>query len=204
MVGKIFLILLSGLILSNCSNNLSDSFTNSPNNLSEGEVEANEEKNIHSLVIERWLIDSIYFEGDTIYIEKETGKISSDWFNIQLNKSRFSETDAEMIDDFNSQNLTTSEIKTNLNISQKYKFISESENVNETELKKADHNLSLAFQKKFPDAKIFIAFSKIGFNNEKSKAIVYSHNLFDKGGYFLLQKENCQWKLVEYRNAWVH
>lgn len=62
------------------------------------------------------------------------------------------------------------------------------------------------FYRKYPNSSGYITFSRIGFNKEKTKAIIYREagcgSLCGYGGYILLNKENGEWKVANGYNCW--
>jgi hypothetical protein len=51
-----------------------------------------------------------------------------------------------------------------------------------------------------------IAFSKIGFNEEQTKAIIYVGIMMEgdgRGNYYILEKENNQWKIKNIIGGWI-
>jgi hypothetical protein len=62
------------------------------------------------------------------------------------------------------------------------------------------------FYGKYPNSSGYITFSRVGFNNDATKAIIYREtgcgSLCGYGGYILLNKENGEWKLVTGYSCW--
>lgn len=63
------------------------------------------------------------------------------------------------------------------------------------------------FRKEFPDVRNVIGLSPIGYNAEKSQALVYMEEwcgfLCGMGYYIFLEKENGKWKFTRYFSPWV-
>ena len=63
------------------------------------------------------------------------------------------------------------------------------------------------FRARYPDSGGFIGFSRIGFNAERSQALVYFEhwcgNLCGSGLYILLTKDNDEWKVRHIHRAWI-
>lgn len=64
-----------------------------------------------------------------------------------------------------------------------------------------------AFRKKYPDTRCVITFSRIGFDDNKLKAIVYSESwcgpLSGAGDYYALTRVGGFWKIDKRLNCWV-
>ena len=62
------------------------------------------------------------------------------------------------------------------------------------------------FYKKYPNSSGYMTFSRVGFNEEATRAIIYRvtscGSLCGYGGYILLNKENGRWKVTTGYNCW--
>lgn len=63
------------------------------------------------------------------------------------------------------------------------------------------------FYKKYPDSQGITTLSRVGFNIDKTKALVYfgtqSDGLAGTGYYVILQKEINRWKIVKKQMLWI-
>ena len=116
----------------------------------------------------------------------------------------------EIIDDFNSKNDKAYELQKKITISGKYEFVSE------TEMSKIFYESKDAddfqaeinnFRKKFPNSFGFIQFSRIGFNKQKTQAIIYETNwcgsVCGEGKYVFYIKQNEKWVKNNELPLWV-
>jgi hypothetical protein len=73
--------------------------------------------------------------------------------------------------------------------------------------KNKKHDGWQSFYAKYPDAGGITAFSRVGFNEKRDRALVYSTIscgwLCGTGHYFLLTKESGKWSLVKGYMAWI-
>lgn len=63
------------------------------------------------------------------------------------------------------------------------------------------------FYKKYPDSSGYITFSRVGFNSDRTKAVIYWETsagmLCGYGGYILLFKQNGAWKEITAFGCWI-
>ena len=63
------------------------------------------------------------------------------------------------------------------------------------------------FYKKYPGSSGYITFSRVGFNSDKTKAVIYKETgcgmLCAYGGYVLLSKDNGAWKEIASYGCWM-
>jgi hypothetical protein len=64
-----------------------------------------------------------------------------------------------------------------------------------------------AFYQQYPDAQGTLTFSAVGFNRDQTQALVYagnqSHWLAGAGFYYLLEKQNDQWVVIDQAMTWI-
>jgi hypothetical protein len=61
--------------------------------------------------------------------------------------------------------------------------------------------------KKYPGSHGYIVFSRVGFNNTLDQAVIYVANvggpMMGSGSYYLLEKKNGAWLLMDQVNYWI-
>jgi hypothetical protein len=64
-----------------------------------------------------------------------------------------------------------------------------------------------AFYKKYPNAGGYTALSRVGFNNSLDQALIYVANmggpLMGAGYYYLLEKKDGEWRIIEQVMVWI-
>lgn len=100
-----------------------------------------------------------------------------------------------LISDFKAQNLIQGKIIRPLDLPIKQKFITDAEYT----FAVTDRNWE-EFYKKFPDAREFESFSRVGFNSDRTKALTHTRSVGkgtgDLGCYMFFSKENGKWKII--------
>jgi hypothetical protein len=115
----------------------------------------------------------------------------------------------ETIDSYLKENQKESVLDNEFDLKMAYTLIKRSEieplfkrGVGSGEIEEWDN-----FRKKFPDVKNVIGFSRIGYNTEKSQALVYMEEwcgfLCGMGYCILLEKEDGKWKLISQFSPWA-
>lgn len=160
-------------------------------------LQANETE-IYSILAGFWLENSTSLKGKTIFIDKQTPSLKDKRHNISLeNRSKTLVFEEDLVENFQQKNQQSILLDNNLAISNDYQYLS-------PETKFYKNNFTKDFTDAFPNAALLIGFSRIGFNENYTKALVYSYNTFDRGGYFELVRENCKWKIKKENNIWFH
>jgi hypothetical protein len=72
--------------------------------------------------------------------------------------------------------------------------------------KRKDFDSWVDFYKKYPASSGYITFSRVGFNSDEKKAVIYRETncgfLCGYGGYILLSKDNGTWKVISGYGCW--
>ena len=110
----------------------------------------------------------------------------------------------DTINDYQAKKIESRKLENNFTVSGKVVFLSEEE---VTQL----FNIGLdgwnKFNKKYPGANGIITLSRVGFNKEKTQALVYvgisCGGLCGGGSFMFLEKRNGKWSIRGNRNLWV-
>jgi hypothetical protein len=120
-----------------------------------------------------------------------------------LNQEVYSLTE-DTINDYQVKNEKNQKLENNFTVQGKVVFISEKE---ESQLFRKGQDGWAMFYKKFPKAKRIISFSRVGFNQERTQALVSISMgcgwLCGEGSFMLLQKENEKWVVQQNIGLWV-
>ncbi len=111
----------------------------------------------------------------------------------------------DIINDYQSKDENNLKLKDNFSVQNKVLFLSEKE---ESQFfRKVQENGWVKFHKKYPKAKGIISFSRIGFNQEHTQALVSVSFgcgfLCGEGNFILLQKANGKWTIQNKIGLWV-
>jgi hypothetical protein len=64
-----------------------------------------------------------------------------------------------------------------------------------------------AFRQKYPNTANIYTLSRVGFSQDSSEALVFVTNwcrsLCGEGNYYVMKKENCEWKIVNKMMTWI-
>ena len=126
---------------------------------------------------------------------------------LKASSEKLLSNETVIIEDFESKNkVPLSFDKGLLILSHKYEFISPDEFA---EISKINPYMEKSdpLQKQFPNSTGvtgIVGFSRIGFNKDFSKAIIYAFRWYDHGSFFLLEKENCEWQIKKEQQIWMH
>lgn len=161
-------------------------------------LEANETE-IYSKISKYWLENSKYlFDGKDIIIINKTHSLKDDHPNISLeNNSKTFTFDTNSIKDFQQKNQESVLLDKTLNLATQYQYLS-------PEAKFYKKDLAKDFINAYPNAALLIGFSRIGFNEDYSRAILYSYSTFDRGSYIELERQDCEWKIKQEHILWHH
>ncbi len=160
---------------------------------------ATNETEIYSKIANYWLENSKYlFDGKDIVIFNKTHSLKDDHPSISLdNRPKSVVMDKDSEEDFQMKNQESALLTNVLNLSSQYQYLS-------PEAKFYKDDLRKDFINTFPNAVVLIGFSRIGFNEDYSKAMIYSHSTFDRGSYIELERQNCEWKIKQEHVLWHH
>ncbi|MGI8638825.1 MAG: hypothetical protein ACR2MG_02580 [Pyrinomonadaceae bacterium] len=110
----------------------------------------------------------------------------------------------DTINDYQAKNEENQKLVNNFTVSGKVVFISEKE---ENQLFRKGQDGWANFYKKYPKAKRMISFSRVGFNQERTQALVSVSVgcgwLCGEGSFIVLQKENGKWIVQRNIGLWV-
>ena len=192
MFVRIILLAIAFVCLSACSDK------KIVQNICNKDIELNETE-IYSKIAKYWLENSKYlFDGKDIIIYNKTHSLKDNHPNISLeNQSKNLTFDTSSVEDFHEKNQESVLLDKALNLTTQYQYLSP-----ETKFYKKD--LAKDFINTYPNAATLIGFSRIGFNEDYSKAILYSYSTFDRGSYIELERQNCEWKIKQEHILWHH
>lgn len=156
------------------------------------------ENQIYSAITNEWLKSKNY-EGKKVIILN----LTQNEFIDRAQSRTLSKLEKSLLEDFDNKNKETGLINYKLVISNPFEYIPQSkfDEIDKTNIYLLKEN---PLTKEFPDAGGIVGFSKIGFDKNFSKAIVYSFNWYDRGSFFLLKREMCNWKIESENNIWMH
>lgn len=176
------------------------------------EENAKESQKVYSTVIkEKYLPDrakQLVFSKESIgcrqiYDEKVNEIIE---MMEQGAKNSFKKIYSETWENYKEANKKCVEFVKNFEVSIKQNFISKSES---EKIFGGNHPFDgwSNFYKKYPESTGEINFSNVGFNAQSTQAIVYvvygCGGLCGSGEYYLLEKKNGKWEIIETANSWV-
>jgi hypothetical protein len=115
--------------------------------------------------------------------------------------------DSETLRDFLAKNEESKMLEKKFPADINYTFIS-IEELKENFSYKFDGEMNWeAFHQKYPNAANIYTLSRVGFSHDGGQALVFVTNwcrfLCGEGNYYLLKKENCEWKIVNKEMTWI-
>jgi hypothetical protein len=127
--------------------------------------------------------------------------------SLKANSEKLLNKETEIVEDFESKNRVPLSFGNDvLILPYKSEYISgnEFEEISKINpyIEKTDPLL-----KRFPDSAGLngtVGFSRIGFNKDFSKAVIYAFRLHDHGSFFLLERKNCKWQIKKEHMIWMH
>lgn len=149
------------------------------------------------------ILVSEQYNSELIVVSDSTSHgLIADPTNISNKNYQLSE---DIINDYRSKNENDLKLKDNFSVQNKVLFLSEKE---ESQFfRKVQENGWVKFHKKYPKAKGIVSFSRIGFNQENTQALVSVSFgcgfLCGEGNFILLQKENGKWTIQNKIGLWV-
>lgn len=178
--------------------------------LSQSEI-SSEEYEVYSVAIQDFFTSSRKVESVAItdYTVKDFDDLKIVWQKNAYFKHTFSELLSETVDSYAVANNKEQTLKDNFNLKFNHIFLTKSEIEN---LFKRGTRLSEVeewenFYKNFPGTYTVVSVSRVGFNSEKTQALVYlefwCRSLCGEGNYIFLNKQNGKWKAIKQNMMWV-
>lgn len=149
------------------------------------------------------LIKQNFPEGKTPVIINSTIANDSSYRlpeRLKLENKRFPNIDPGVIEDFELRNQTSRSFDKVLKLPQKYEYISGKEWEELGDKRNYYLGKPDPIAKKFPDSaglNAVVGFSRAGFNEDFSKAVIFAFRWYDHDSFFFLEKENCEWKIKQ-------
>ena len=118
-------------------------------------------------------------------------------------QSSFKDVSSETIQSFVERNGQPQKLSPNMNLGVEYKLL------NSDELKEitSGPNWNEVLAEKYPGSYGYVIFSRVGFNNSLNQAIVYMGRvegpMMGSGSYYLLEKKNGEWILMDEIMVWI-
>lgn len=124
--------------------------------------------------------------------------------NAKNLNQKISSLTEDIINDYQAKNEENQKLENNFSVGSKVIFISEKE---ENQLFRKGQDGWAKFHKKYLKAERMISFSRVGFNQERTQALVNISMgcgwLCGEGGFVLLQKENGKWIILQDIGLWA-
>ncbi len=144
-----------------------------------------------------------------IVIEDSTLTSSEDEYPLEKTfESRENKITPELkilFEDYRTKNKKSEKLERAFNLQYKYILINKKDIG--AFFEKVEEDGWAKFYKKYPNSQGKIAFSRVGFNKVKSKAIVYRTNscgwLCAYGGYIILSKTGNTWNVIDGVSCWM-
>ncbi len=134
-----------------------------------------------------------------LVLQAESRSFDPDWDRLREELPQLQE---ETLANYRAQNANTSLLQEFLDLPMEVVFLTESESKAIFEQGGWD-----AFYARFPKAHGLTALSRVGFNRERTQALVYmgtmSHYLAGAGFFYLLEKERGSWKVKGQLMVWI-
>lgn len=213
-IGRLIILVFLAVIFINCQEERSKTGL-----LPSPEIEP-EEYDVYSSLIEGRNSDvKKYYNDEIIVIESTTVPIyisdDPNWAGLESisregsylrgfnKKISIFEIGRDTLEDFERKNLYPSTLSYQFDLKIKYLLCSSEESL---ELKrKGDYWQQ--FYTWYPDSRCKISFSRVGFNSDRTKAVVYHAwgvgPLAAAGRFFFLAKVNNEWTVKKYITIWV-
>lgn len=114
---------------------------------------------------------------------------------------------SETIKDFLNKNNKSVSLERKFSLDLDYQFIT-NEELKKTFDYKIDGEMNWTFfREKYPKAGNIYTLSRVGFSQDGSQALVFvtdwCRSLCGEGNYYILKKENYEWKIVEQMMSWI-
>lgn len=160
------------------------------------ELNENEEYAVYSAI----LADNRYNSEKMVVSEYTIKGFLADTTNLTQQISGLSQ---EIVDDYQAKNIDSQKLENNFTVSSNVIFISEKQTKQIFRKGEGWNN----FYKKYPQSSGLISFSNIGFNQERTQALVYVGIncgwLCGDGSFKFLQKTNGKWIIKDNVELWV-
>lgn len=165
--------------------------------VSNQELNENEEYAVYSEIL-----SGERYNSDIIVINDFTSQgLIADAENLN---SKIPGLTQDTINDYQAKKVESRKLENSFTVSGKVVFLSEEE---ETQLFRNGLDGWNKFYKKYPEANGIITFSRVGFNKERTQALVYvgigCGGLCGDGSFMFLEKINGKWSIRGNKNLWV-
>jgi hypothetical protein len=118
-------------------------------------------------------------------------------------KSGFKNISKETVDSYLARNEQPSQLSPDMNLGVDYTLLP----IDELAKISSQPNWGELLTKKYPGSHGYIVFSRVGFNNTLDQAVIYVANvggpMMGSGSYYLLEKKNGAWLLMDQVNYWI-
>jgi hypothetical protein len=122
---------------------------------------------------------------------------------VDFIKSGFKDVSAETAACFKERNQQTTQLAPDMQLSVEYALLSADELKQIT----SQPNWSDVLNGKYPDSNGYTIFSRVGFNDTLDQAVIYvgsiSGSMMGEGFYYLMKKQNGEWKIKEQMMVWI-
>jgi hypothetical protein len=142
----------------------------------------------------------------TVLILQETTTSISEMTPQELRqsiKSDFKSVSNETIDSFVARNAQPSQLSQGMNLGVDYTLLS----TDELAKISSQPNWGELLAKKYPNSHGYNIFSRVGFNNSLDQAVIYvgkvAGPMMGSGSYYLMEKKNGEWILIDQVNVWI-
>lgn len=125
---------------------------------------------------------------------------------LKVSNEKLWKLETAMVEDFESKNQNPRSFGTSLKLPYKYENMSGKEFV---EVSKINPYMAKTdpLKKQFPNSaglNGIVGFSRAGFNKDFSKTVIYVFRWYDHGSFFLVENENCEWRIKQEHMIWLH
>jgi hypothetical protein len=118
-------------------------------------------------------------------------------------KSGLENVSSETIDAYLTRNEQITQLAPDMNLGVEYTLISPEELAEIS----SQPNWGERLAEKYPGAYGYTIFSRVGFNNSLDQALIYvgfvGGPLFGSGSYYLMEKRNGEWLMMDEINVWI-
>ncbi len=140
-----------------------------------------------------------------LILERTSSDISSDdpVHSIDYIKSGLKSISNATVDSFLERNAQSSQLSADMNLGVEYKLLTAED------LKKISSgpNWGELLKQEYPGSFGYTIFSRVGFNNTLDQAVIYVGNvagpMMGSGSFFLMEKQNGEWILMEQVLSWI-
>lgn len=164
------------------------------------------ESAVYTAVLNDRYIDSTHYTGKKINLLFILDETSADIERFQEYRNDMRLVSQSTLDDFRAKNQQLHKFADNLNLKVEHKLITEQEFSRLVPIKGGIPDWS-PFYNKYPDAAGVIYFSKVGFNRERTEALVQIGRGCGRGcgegGFMFLTKVDGIWKIKDSYGTWI-